>query len=132
MANAPTAFIPAAAVTSREAENTTADFGNGCNAPASCAPGIGIATDNPDVSTNSWTLEDQDEDARTPQVSQPIGGNGYISRATNTWPGSGGASGKGTVGIDVLDNPDYDDPTDDPTVDGDATLTTLETGWESA
>lgn len=42
---------------------------------SSCQPGIGIATDNPGLADSlpSWTLLDQNGDARTPQLSQNIG-----------------------------------------------------------
>lgn len=74
------------AVTARNAEytgtpltdvagsGTYADPYLGCNRAASCAPGIGIATDNGECKLQDWTVLDQDGAARNPQDSQLIGG----------------------------------------------------------
>ncbi len=85
MANLPTAYLNGTVVTTREVEVPAADFGGGVNFGASNSPGIGIATDNPNLeqSLPSWTLLDQDGDARDPQPGQALGEG----------------SGKGTVGI---------------------------------
>jgi len=53
-----------------------ADWDGGMNSGGSCAPGVGINTggfyDPP--TADQWTLEDQAENARIPQLSQFIGG----------------------------------------------------------
>ena len=65
-----------AAVTAREAQVALADFDDGCNLPASNAPGIGISTDVVNPTLDNWTVEDQHEAARDPQGIQHIGGLG--------------------------------------------------------
>jgi hypothetical protein len=65
-----------AAVTAREAQVEFADFDDGCNLPASNAPGIGISTGVVNPKLSNWTLEDQHELPRTPQGTQHIGGIG--------------------------------------------------------
>lgn len=141
MTSGVTLFIDRAAVDARDAEVTGADWGNGCNAPASCAPGIGVTiplTNLPAFTTPTgpnWSLDDQFTTARTPQVSQVIGGEGYT--ATSDWPGSGGISGNGSAhgeNIEQVTNPDdvdgAPDPAyPDPTVVGAATLASLAAGW---
>ena len=119
MANLPTAFVNATSVTAREAEVTAADFDNGANAGAACAPGIGIATDVAGLTgaTSGWTLKDQTDTARTPQDSQHIGGTGL----------GAGVAGAGTVGIDVVTPSSTGDGTG--TIGGDAHLVSLAAGW---
>lgn len=96
MANNPTAFRDEVTLPIRGAEILSiVQFLNGANFPGSNSPGIGIATAG-DLATQNlaesdpqWTLLDQDEDPRTPQVGQHIGGNGL----------GAGVEGKGTMGI---------------------------------
>ena len=87
---------------------------------ASNAPGIGVATDNPNLeqSLPSWTLLDQDGDARTPQVSQVIGGGGPE-----------GMPGKGLQPVEVVVNA----ASGNGSVTGsqEAQLNVLATGWEA-
>lgn len=132
MANAVTQFLDPSAVSSRNAEfsgtpcsdtvgdGTTASPYLGCNRPGSNAPGIGIGTDNGALNDNDWTLLDQDGDARNPQDSQHLGGAGFVDRSSTDWPGSGGASGKGTVPINVVDDADVNDT---------VSVTNATTGW---
>jgi hypothetical protein len=124
MPNQPTSLVIAASVAARALEVPNADFDNGCNVAASNACGIGIATAGVEATqeldeSNQWTLLDQDEDARTPQNSQYIGGDGLDS----------GSSGKGTTPIDVNVNDASGDGT--VTIDGVATLAALAAGWTS-
>jgi hypothetical protein len=139
MANLPTVHDKDAAVTPRALEVPGASFANGVN-EAICNPGIGIATDNPDLdeSLPSWTLLDQDGDARDPQITQHIGGAGYVDRSTVDWPSSGGVEGKGTDAIDCVTMPtqaekDADSALDGAVgaVDGQALLQSLDLGWVS-
>lgn len=136
--NRQTFFLSSADVTARNAEYTGTPFTDtngdgtyanpylGCNRAGSCAPGIGIATDVPnlppitDPAGFNWTLLDQDGDPRTPQDSQHIGGGGFVNRASVPWPGSGGVSGKGTIPINAWN------PTD---MSNTLSLVTLAAGW---
>lgn len=143
-----------------ETGKSTAQFSNACNPAASNSPGIGITVPQTDLPAPTdhgegwnWTLLTQGfinpnnsptpvaPAARTPQVGQVIGGNGYVDRSpATTYPGSGGVSGNGAapnaqtqfiVGVTNPDNvdgqPDPDYPA--PTVDGSAQLATLAAGW---
>ena len=98
----------------RAGEVTTADWDNGMNRGGSNAPGVGIATDNPNLeqSLPSWTLEDQHEAARTPQDGQHLGEGG----------GTLGNEGVGTVPINIADaeGDDFNDT---------ASLADLAVGW---
>lgn len=117
----------------RELEVPSASFANGMNAGGFNSPGIGINIDGgelADAATDpagwNWTLLDQDGDARTPQVGQPLGGLALTQPID--WPGSGGLEGKGVVGIKV--GGPADDSGDGTALStGDATLTDLATGW---
>lgn len=141
MATIPTIFVQRAAVTIRAAQVSAANFGNACNPAASNAPGIGITeplTNLPAFTTvtgPNWSLLDQFGAARTPQVSQVIGGEGVTTSAD--WPGSGGTSGNGPgagENVEMVINPDNVNGVPDPaypapTIDGNATLATLAAGW---
>jgi hypothetical protein len=140
MTSGVTTFIDRAAVDARDAEVTGADWDGGCNAPAACAPGIGVTyplTNLPAFTTSTgpnWSLNDQFTVARTPQVSQVIGGEGLTT--SSDWPGSGGISGNGSShgeNIEIVTNPNdiagAPDPDGAPTVVGAATLATLAAGW---
>jgi hypothetical protein len=86
--NIPTFLLHAAAVIERDAEYTGTPFIDsvgsatyadpylGMNRGGSNAPGIGIATAYVDPKLSDWTVLDQADAARTPQVSQHIGGSG--------------------------------------------------------
>ena len=72
-----------AAITAREAQVPLADFDDGCNLPASNAPGIGIGG-RPNPKLSDWTLLDQHQTGRIPQETQHIGINGIEEGSDNT------------------------------------------------
>ncbi len=74
--NKPTIYRNTTTISTREGQVTNASFTNGMNYGASNACGIGIATGVLNPKESDWTLEDQHENARDPQISQYIGGNG--------------------------------------------------------
>jgi hypothetical protein len=86
--NLTTYFLDAVTVAARNAEypgtpltdppgdGTYADPYLGCNRAGSCAPGIGINTAHVDPKLEDWSILDQAEDARSPQNSQHLGGDG--------------------------------------------------------
>ena len=118
MAQAAT-FIDVTARATRVGEVSNASFVNGMN-NGSCQPGIGITNGPTDLAgtTNQFTLLDQNEAARTPQLGQSIGGVAL-------------GAGVGVVAdqaIDLVDNSATGDGT--VTVDGlGAQLVTLAAGW---
>ena len=118
---APTRFTDSSTVTTLAALTPDADFTNGMNEGAACSPAIGINVGVADLAgtDDQFTLEDQDAVTREPQVGQHIGGDGL----------GDGVIGKGTEGVGVVTN----DVSGDGTVveTGEATLTTLVTGWVS-
>jgi hypothetical protein len=122
MANIATTFRNTTTIDARKAEVPEADFDGGTN-NATCSA-IGIATDNAglDESLPEWTLEDQFEVARTPQVSQYIGGNGLGDGVE----GNGSAIAQYVIGVT---NPDYPNITGTITPNGTANLVTLAAGW---
>lgn len=125
-------FRDTAAVATRAAEVPTADFLDGVN-NASCQPGIGVAlNDSPNMTgaPDTWTLLDQFEVARVPQVSQVIGGLGVTTSAD--WPGSGGIEGNGSGHAQFIVG--VSNPASDGTVTvlGTANLVTLAAGWVTA
>ena len=130
MALYPTRFIDDSDLASRKIDVPNADFDGGGNQAGACAPGVGINADDTApiavVGTpEQFTLEDQDEAARTPQVSQHIGGTGFVL-FSGTYPSSGGNSGKGTEGIGAVTNDTSGNG--QVTQNGDATLAAL-SGW---
>ena len=136
MANVAVTFRNTTATAARAAEVPGASFVNGMN-NGLCSPGIGIATDNPDVVTDKWTLLDQFGAARVPQVSQLLGGTGVTPEAG--YPSSGGVPGNGSdqaqfvVGVGNATNTEKEgDPALDGTVTvlGTGNLQSLATGWE--
>lgn len=131
MANAAVTFRNSTAIAARAAEVTGADWTGGMN-NASCMPAVGVATDNSDLqeSLPNWTLEDQFEVARAPQVSQLIGGNGYVAAAD--YPSSGGVEGNGSDQSEFLigvTNPVYPNSVGTVTVTGNPYLNDLGVGW---
>ena len=131
MANQATTFRNTTAIAARTPEVPAADWAGGMN-NASCLPGVGVATDVPNLTgdPNGWTLEDQFEVARTPQVSQVIGGNGYTP--DSAYPSSGGVPGNGSDQAQFIigvQNPDYPNAAGTVTVDGTANLVSLAAGW---
>ena len=126
----PTFFEIDPTTVARAAEVPNANFNNGCNAASSCSPGIGINMNGGAVvgSDEQFTLLDQDEDPRTPQVGQYVGGAGFVNRAVNDWPSSGGLPGKGTAPIRDCTPGNGDGVV---TIVGDATLADLAVGWVS-
>ena len=137
MATDPTFYKDDTAVTARALETPDASFTNGMNAGGACAPGLGIDIDGGAVSGDptSFTLLDQDEDTRVPQVSQQLGGLAFVDRTTGDGFSSGGVEGKGTQPILTATNPteaakEADPDLDgEPVITGDANLQTLEAGW---
>jgi hypothetical protein len=138
MANVAVTFRNTTAIGIRAAEVPDASFANGMN-NATCMPGIGVATDNPDLAPSlpEWTLEDQFEVARIPQVGQLIGGTGVTPEVD--YPSSGGVEGNGSDQAQFLiggGNPTNAEVEGDPdlagtiTVLGTANLQSLATGWE--
>jgi len=115
----PTAFVDDAAEAALATRIPAAVAETGANIAASCAPGIGISTQNPNLdealstidgkSVGSWSLLDQHGGARNGQIGQLIGGNGVVPRVGNvptTWDKSqllytdnGAASSGGVAGI---------------------------------
>jgi len=75
MGNIITYGINDTTVTARSAEVTAADWSGGLNLGGSNAPGVGINTGAPDPKPQDWSLLDQEENERTPQGTQHIGGN---------------------------------------------------------
>jgi|TARA_R110000787_G_scaffold3980_3_gene15526 hypothetical protein len=161
----PTFFDDLTSAGSRQTETgiTQVVWESGGNAAASNAHGLGIDVAGGALPAETgfngigmnWTLLDQEAAARTPQVSQVIGGVGFVPRSGNvatTWDttqvlytpegaaSSGGISGNGsavsplmsintaTNQADVSDAPVYDAY---PTIDGQAHLAALGTGWVS-
>jgi len=107
------------------------------NAGAACAAGLGIDIAGGAVSGDptSFTLLDQDEDIRVPQVSQQLGGLAYVDRSGGDYSSSGGVEGKGTQPILTATNQTQADKIADPdlrgepVITGDANLQTLGAGW---
>tara|TARA_R110002153_G_scaffold274212_2_gene447586 strand:+ start:10426 stop:10800 length:375 start_codon:yes stop_codon:yes gene_type:complete len=118
--NNPTYYVNDATQLVREIQVPNADFDGGMNAGGSNACGIGIG---PGVNTtgaaDQFTLLDQAGAARTPQLSQPIGGEA-LGDGSSTAPvaadairfATNAATGNGT-----------------PTATGVSTLVSLAAGW---
>jgi hypothetical protein len=70
------AEYPGTPLTDPPGDGTYADPYLGCNRAGSNAPGIGINTGFVDPKLDDWTVLDQAGDARSPQNSQHIGGDG--------------------------------------------------------
>lgn len=137
MSTDPTFYKDATSVTARALEVPDADFVNGMNAGAACAAGLGINIAGGAVSGDptNFTLLDQDEDVREPQVSQQLGGVAFTDRTTGDGFSSGGVEGKGVQPILTATNQtqaakDADSELDGvPVITGDANLETLANGW---
>ena len=115
----PATFIDDTARATRVGEVSGASFLNGMN-NGSCQPGIGITNGPTDLAGTpaQFTLLDQNEDARTPQLGQSLGGVAL----------GAGESIVASQAIDLVDNGVTGDGT--VTKDGTgATLTTLAAGW---
>ena len=104
----PTFFVDDSAVTGRSGETSSASWDTGMNFGASNAPVVGANVDGGEVvgEPQQFTLLDQDGEARTPQASQLLGGDGYVNRSSVDWPSSGGAEGKGVDSTRSGTNPD--------------------------
>ena len=116
----PATFIDDTARATRIAEVAAASFLNGMN-NGSCQPGVGISSGPTALAgtPEQFTLLDQNEDARTPQLGQSLGGV-----ALN--------NGETVVASQAIDLVDAADNSGDGTVTVDgtgATLTTLAAGW---
>ncbi len=128
----PTFFIDATAVAARAAEVPGASFDNGMNNAGSCGEGIGINMNEGAIigSPEQFTLLDQFETTRTPQVSQHIGGTGLDDGSIGTLPNA-------PVRFGTMPTQAAKDA--DPALDGtvilsgfpNATLNTLGVGWEA-
>ena len=133
----PTFYRDATATTARALETPNASFTNGMNAggPNAAGVGINIAAGAIVGESQQFTLVDQDEDVRVPQVSQSLGGLAFVDRTGGDWSSSGGEEGKGTQPILTATNPtqaakDADpDLRGEPVITGDANLQTLGAGW---
>lgn len=111
--NLPTYFLNDTTATTRNGEYTGTPFTDtpgdgsyadpylGMNRAGSCAPGIGIATDNIDPKLDDWSINDQSDSARTPQNSQHIGSTGLGA-------GAEGLTGAAVVNV-RLSGSDYND-----------------------
>ncbi len=121
-ATVPTNFISASTVAIRDPEmGVPGQFDDGVNLGGSCSPGIGINVGIPNIvgTPEQFTLLDQDENARTPQFGQYIGGDAL----------GDGAAGGGVVGINVS-VPDVSGD-GSAVVSGQATLASLAAGWSA-
>ncbi|MCP3871255.1 MAG: hypothetical protein GY703_24780 [Gammaproteobacteria bacterium] len=131
-------FVDDAAVTAMTTRVPDAVFNSGVFAGASNAPGIGISTENPELSESlpNWTLEDQFGNARAAQRSQCIGGPGISSPSESD--GQEGTLPAATIRlVSNSQLPDAAEKEADSNVDGalafpllGANLTDLSTGWE--
>lgn len=130
----PTVFIDDVAVTALGVRVPGASTDTGMNRGGSCAPGIGISTENPGLeeSLPNWTLLDQFGNVRNAQRSQCIGGPGISDPSTSSGQ-------EGTLPAAVArfgtnpDNVDGQPNNDAPIVTGGGCdLVALATGWEDA
>lgn len=86
MTNLPTYSRNEATITGRESEVALANFDDGANLAAACAPGVGICTAVVNPKLDDWTVADQANNARDPQNSQHIGGNGTATGSETVHP----------------------------------------------
>jgi hypothetical protein len=123
----PSFYVDATAAAALTARVPAANVDSGMNAGGSNTPGIGIGEGVAALSGDEaqFTLLDQYGAARTPQDSQHLGGEGITTNAE--YPSSGGVEGKGTTPIEFGTNDAAG--VGDVTSTGDATLTSLATGW---
>ncbi len=123
----PTIYQDSVAVAARASEVPLASFANGMNLGGSCAPGLGINMEEGEIvgTPEQFTLLDQDEAIRVPQVGQQLGGSAL----------GDGVEGKGTLPILTGENPTQAAKDADPDLDGTlildgtANLQTLAVGW---
>ena len=111
--NLPVYFLNAASATARNGEYAGTPFTDeigdgsyanpykGCNRAGSNAPGIGVATGIIDPNLEAWSVNDQNDAARTPQNSQHIGSDGLGS-------GQEGLTGAAVLNV-RLSGTDYND-----------------------
>jgi hypothetical protein len=118
--NEPTYFLDDSVIAIRGPEVPDASFINGMNAGGSCAPGIGIGENAPNVAgtPEQFTLLDQYAAARTPQDSQAIGGEALGDGVPGILPGDSLRFGANDAGGDGT-----------MTGTGNATLASLAAGW---
>ena len=129
-ASLPTKFNDSTGQTAREAEVTGANWDNGVNLGGGNSPGVGINQGRGAVvgTPNQFTLLDQKGAARTPQVSQVIGGTGY--NPNSNYPLSGGISGNGSARAEYVLVVTPDASGDGSAVtNGTANLASLAAGW---
>lgn len=131
----PSAFQDTAARALRAPETPNADWDSGMNNGANSS-GIGISGGPTNLvgEPQQFTLLDQTGSVRFPQLSQVIGGRGYVANAD--YPSSGGIEGGATSEFIVLSsNPDQAAKDADSSLDGTITvlgaanLQTLAAGW---
>ena len=142
----PTMFVDDNAQAALATRVPDAVEGTGMTAGGSNSPGIGISTETTDLqdslfeatdgsgnlTTGSWTELDQNEDPRTPQIGQHIGGSGISSPSESD--GTEGTLPDAPVRFGANpDNVDGQPDNDDVITAGQgATLSSLSTGWEEA
>ena len=129
----PTKFNDSIGQTAREAEVTGANWDNGVNLGGGNSPGVGINQGQGAVvgTPEQFTLLDQYETSRTPQVSQVIGGTGYV--AASAYPSSGGIAGNGDARGEFIFVVTPSASGDGSAVTaGSAVLVSLAAGWAAA
>ena len=111
-------FVNGPAIAALQLLQPDLGYTGGMNIGGSNCPGIGVGVNRPYLKPSDWTLKDQDEAARTPQVGSSVGvsGIGQGAPTKSTLPlqvGVCAAAGDGTVEEEAG-----------------AFLTSLDTGWE--
>ena len=97
MTNLATYSVNPTTLAARIGEVPNADFTGGMNR-GGCNMGVGICTDVRNVKDSDWTLLDQAEAARAPQISQHLGGDGL-----------GDGSDTATNPINIINGADVND-----------------------
>jgi len=129
----PTKFNDSIGQTAREAEVTGANWDNGVNLGGGNSPGVGINQGQGAVvgTPAQFTLLDQYETSRAPQISQVIGGTGYV--AASAYPSSGGIAGNGDArGEFILVVTPSASGDGSAVTNGTANLASLAAGWTAA
>ena len=125
----PFTYINTTAETAKDARVPAANPTGGMNRGST--PGIGVGNTGDLTGQDQWTLLDQYEDARTPQVSQFIGGLG-VSDPSESNGVEGNGAGETAQVIRQVGNPILGFPAGTgPSVQGRAFMDTLAAGWTS-
>lgn len=121
-------FVDDAAVAALQARVPNANVNSGMFG-SNCGNGIGISTENPDLSESlpSWTLLDQHGNARVNQIGQLIGGLGISNAGTSS--GAAGTLPEATIRLQDQDDLDGTGELSFPAPG--AELSSLATGWEA-